>query len=126
MEKKELKPCPFCGVEPKEAGKLAPDYCYCSTPGCVLGEWRHHIRKKEWNTRHITPKEDNKRFPGTFSMCDECGGSGVIYDNRCKTCGGTGDSSPMLSPSDPEPSPCGDCKGSGLAQPSPPSEDQTE
>lgn len=61
----ELKPCPFCGTEPKAAFQfnLKKRYRICATSGCAIEGVM--MEDSAWNTRH-----ESSRTPD-YSWLDE-------------------------------------------------------
>lgn len=68
---KDLKPCPFCGTQPRRY--ISHDILNVECPNCVSVGFHNHVRlgclaDEEWNTREATGSEK--------TPCNNCQGKG--------------------------------------------------
>ena len=94
----ELKPCPFCGEQPKVVEDVSVSWVVCDNENCMVyartllkktrGEaievWNRRIERKG---KQVMTERNDGLMPPFTAHCSECGVQWGYTPNYCPNCG---------------------------------------
>ena len=91
----KLKPCPFCGSEPRTSRPQPSEFIIrCDNPECPVYVYvvdNFDLPVNEWNTRAEEPAEKPAHWDincdGYYAFCSNCGEPALKMSPYCPRCG---------------------------------------